>query len=178
MNLRAAPGTVLVVLALAACAGRGVGDESEGGPGDPEDGGSAACRLLTTEEVSGLFGQPAQAVPADGDTPAVRGSESCLWEATVDGANPTVHQLQLSVFAGDEAFDPSAWGGDPEAVPDLGDEAFLVPSGLLGTTAGYRDGERTVILSHAVPLGDDPPGTATQPDQVLELLRAVHDRLG
>jgi hypothetical protein len=111
--------------------------------------------------------------------PVAGGSESCLWEASVDdGQSPTIYQLQLSVFTGSDAFDPQAWGDDPEAVDGLGDEAFLVRSGLLGTTAGYRAGDRSVFLSYAIPLGQDAPQSAAQADEVVDLLRMVDTRLG
>jgi hypothetical protein len=60
----------------------------------------------------------------------------------------------------------------------LGDQAFVVRSGgLLGTTAGYLEGDRSVFLSFARPVGDE-VDTATQADDVVELLRTVDDRLG
>ncbi len=176
-------------LVLGACSG---GDDASdsGGPADTaagaeQSGGagggdeSRTCRLLTLDEVGELFGQPAEVVPAEGDVPVGGGSESCLWQATVDdGATATIYQLQLSVFSGNGAFDPRSWGEDPQAVEDLGDEAFVVPHGVLGTTAGYRAGVRSVFLSYAIPLGDDAPDSADQADDVVALLRTVDERLG
>jgi Protein of unknown function (DUF3558) len=188
--VRTACALLAASLALAACSGGGGGDSggddassdtsatsetSSTGAGNE----SPACRLLTTDEVGDLFGEPASVVPADQDVPVAGGSESCLWEASVDdGQSPTIYQLQLSVFTGSDAFDPQAWGDDPEAVDDLGDEAFLVRSGVLGTTAGYRAGDRSVFLSYAIPLGEDAPDSATQADEVVDLLRIVDTRLG
>jgi hypothetical protein len=174
-------------LAVAACSGGGDDDAADagaasetseaGGAGDAANE-SPACRLLTTDEVGGLFGEPASVVPPDRDVPVAGGSESCLWQASVDdGRSPTIYQLQLSVFSGSADFDPRAWGEHPEAVAGLGDEAFLVRSGALGTTAGYRSGDRSVFLSYAIPLGDPPDG-AEQADEVVELLRTVDARLG
>jgi len=184
-----------VSLALAACSGGGDGSEADRGSEPSGDtsattegaesgatGGAAdespACRLLTTDEVGDLFGEPASVVPIDRDVAVAGGSDSCLWEASVDaGQSPTIYQLQLSVFIGSGAFDPHAWGENPETVDGLGDEAFLVRAGVLGTTAGYRAGDRSVFLSYAIPIGDDPPDSAAQADQVVELLRIVDDRL-
>jgi hypothetical protein len=181
-------------LALAACSGGGGGggdDSADGGTttsaasGTTEAaaGGTAtespACRLLTADEVGDLFGQPASVVPSGQKVPVAGGAESCLWEASADGGDsPTIYQLQLSVFTGSGAFDPEAWGDDPETVDGLGDEAFLVRSGVLGTTAGYRSGDRAVFLSYAIPLGEDAPDSADQADEVVELLRTVDERLG
>ena len=178
-------------LALASCSGGGGDDAGADHRGEQSadtsettvTGGTAsespACRLLSTDEVGDLFGEPAAVVPADRDVPVVGGSDSCLWEASVDdGQSPTIYQLQLSVFTGSGAFDPGAWGEDPETVDGLGDEAFLVRTGVLGTTAGYRAGDRSVFLSYAIPLGEDPPDSAAQADEVVELLRTVDTRLG
>jgi hypothetical protein len=169
-------------LALAACSGGdGGSDEASSDTSatgaTSEAGESPACRLLTADEVGDLFGEPPSVVPADQDVPVAGGSESCLWEATADGQSPTIYQLQLSVFTGSDAFDPRAWGDDPEAVQGLGDEAFLVRSGVLGTTAGYRAGDRSVFLSYAIPLGEDAPDSAAQAGEVVDLLRVVDERL-
>jgi hypothetical protein len=188
---RTACAVLVALLALAACSGDGGGgdgsdDEASSATSatgaTPDAGGtggeSPACRLLTADEVGDLFGEPANVVPADQDVPVAGGSESCLWEASVDGQSPTIYQLQLSVFTGSDAFDPQAWGDDPEAVEGLGDEAFLVRSGVLGTTAGYRAGDRSVFLSYAIPLGESAPDSAAQADEVVDLLRMVDERLG
>lgn len=187
---------VVASLALAACSGGGDDAEAEEGGEQPAGTGDAngtaetdstggaadespACRLLTTEEVGDLFGEPATVVPGDQDVPVAGGSESCLWEASVDeGRSPTIYQLQLSVFTGGGEFDPRAWGENPESVDGLGDEAFLVRAGVLGTTAGYRAVDRSVFLSYAIPLGEDAPDSAAQAGEVVELLRTVDSRLG
>jgi hypothetical protein len=190
--LRTGCAVLIASLALAACTGDGSdggadeasSDTTATGATSAADGANAgnespACRLLTTDEVSDLFGEPASVVPADQGVPVAGGSESCLWEASVeDGQSPTIYQLQLSVFTGSEAFDPEAWGDDPEAVEGLGDEAFVVRAGVLGTTAGYRAGDRSVFLSYAIPLGEDAPDSAAQADEVVDLLRIVDERLG
>ncbi len=187
---------VVASLALAGCSGGGgdgpeAADRREQPTGTDDANGMAdtgstagvanpspACRLLTTDEVGDLFGEPAAVVPADQAVPVAGGSESCLWEASVDeGRTPTIYQLQLSVFSGG-AFDPQAWGENPETVAGLGDEAFIVRAGVLGTTAGYRAGDRSVVLSYAIPLGEDAPDSAAQADEVVELLRTVDTRLG
>jgi hypothetical protein len=183
MHMKWTPGAVLLASLLLG----GCGDDGEPGAPDQgaepsneqrqgQSGGGAACELLNDDEVSDLFGHPASAVPAEDE--AVGESSTCLWQATV-GQGAAVYQLQLSVFSGStELFDPDAWGGTPEAVEGLGDQAFVVRSGgLLGTTAGYLEGDRSVFLSYARPVGDDAVDTATQADDVVELLRTVDDRL-
>ncbi len=131
------------------------------------------CDLLALDAVSGLFGEDAQVVPADG-------AGSCLWQAEAGGpSDPVLYQLQLSVYEGGGPFDPTAWGGVPEPLTGLGDEGFLVRSGgTLGTTAAYRDAARSVVLSYGILLSPDAPDPAAQADEVVDLLRSVHDRLG
>jgi hypothetical protein len=156
------------------------GSEGSGSDAETSGGGaeSAACELLTLDEVSELFGNPAAVVPAEAEKPVVGGSASCLWESTVDGEMPTIYQLQLSVFDGSEFFDPESWGGTPEAIDDLGDEAFVVRSGgLLGSTAGFIEGDRSVFLSYSILLGEDTPEPGEQADELVEMLRTVEDRL-
>jgi hypothetical protein len=190
-TVRTACALLVASLAVAACSGGGSGGDGGGDEASSDTsatgatsetgdtgGDSPACRLLTVDEVGDLFGEPASVVPADRDVPVAGGSESCLWEASVDGQSPTIYQLQLSVFTGSDAFDPQAWGDDPEVVEGLGDEAFLVRSGVLGTTAGYRAGDRSVFLSYAIPFGEEAPDSAAQADEVVDLLRVVDERLG
>jgi hypothetical protein len=138
---------------------------------------SPACDLLTTEEVSALFGSPAELVP--GEAGPIEVASTCIWQAEVgEEATPTLYQLRLSVYEGGERFDSNLWGGNPETVDGLGDEAFLVRSGgTLGTTAGYRTGARSVFLSYAILLNPDAPDPEAQADEVVELLRTVDRRL-
>jgi hypothetical protein len=182
-------GALAILLAAALTAGCGGGGGSDDGAGDrdsaqgdttaPDDAGgtSPACDLLTTDEVSDLFGHPAEVVPGEAGTDAV--AANCLWEAEVgDEDAPTLYQLQLSVFTGGGALDPASWGGTPEPLDGPGQDAFLVRSGgEMGTTAGYRNGDTTVLLHYGILLGDDAPDPAAQADDVAGLLRSIDGRL-
>jgi len=176
---------ILLVAALA-CAGGDGGDddaaERDAAQGDTtatDEGGvtSPACDLLTTDEVSELFGHPAEVVPGEAGSDAV--AANCLWEAEVGEADaPTLYQLQLSVFTGGSRLDPNQWGGTPEPLDGPGEDAFLVRSGGdLGTTAGYRDGDTTVLLHYGILLGEDAPDPAVQADEVAALLGSIDERL-
>jgi hypothetical protein len=167
-------------LLTAACGGGGgEGDDDEAARGsttsttEPAEVDNPTCDLLALEAVSGLFGEDAQVVPADG-------AGSCLWQAEAgSAADPVLYQLQLSVYEGVGPFDPAAWGGQPEPLTGIGDEGFLVrEGGTLGTTAAYRDAARSVVLSYGILLSPDAPDPGVQADQVVDLLRSVHDRLG
>ena len=169
--------TATLLIALGACS-----DDDEPATGDggtatsaPARSGDAtsgvgACDRLTTGEVSDLFGEAAATVP--GPTEA-----TCLWEATGGDADaPTRHQLQLSVYPADGALDASAYGEGAEPIEDLGDEAFVVADGTLGTTAAYQAADESVVLTYAiVASAPDGPSPAEHADQVVELLRAAAD---
>jgi hypothetical protein len=168
----AALAALAVLVTLGACGG----DDDDDAGGDEPSGAEAegACALVAIGDVSELFGEDAQVVPAAGDTPA---STVCLWEASSgDDDFPIRHQLQLSVYDGGGPLDPAAYGQGAEAVDGLGDEAFVVADGALGTTAGYQAGERTVIVTYGIVGGDDAPSPADQADAVVELLRSTEGR--
>jgi hypothetical protein len=130
-----------------------------------DDGEPGACGRLTSGGVSDLFGEPATAVP--GPTEA-----TCLWEATSGSSDaPVRHQLQLAIYP-EGGVDPTAYGPDVEPIDDLGDEAFVVPDGTLGTTAGYSVDGEAVVLTYAV-VGDGGPDPAERADGVVDLLRTV-----
>jgi hypothetical protein len=173
-------------LALAALAALALGPACSGG-GDEKasDTGSSAvttaaepspaCRLLRTAEVSALFGSDARVTPGGAGPADV--ATTCLWQAQVGGdASPTLYQLQLSVYE-TGTLGTDSWGGTPEPVPGIGDEGFLVRKGTLGTVAGYREGDRSVVLSYGILLAPDAPDSAKQADQVVDLLRTVQRRL-
>jgi len=162
-----------VVLALAGTAAACSGDDDEGGgdasvttvaPGD----GAGACDLLTTEEVGELFGTEAETA-----TPPGAAGTTCLWQAATDDGAPS-HQLQLSVYTGGEPLDPASFGEGAEEVEGLGDEAFVVPEGNLGTAAGVQDGDQGIVVVYAT-LGD-PADRAAQADDVIGLLRTAAGR--
>jgi hypothetical protein len=167
---------LVALLVLAGCSG---GDDDAGDHGGKSAREPAtACELLTVQQVSDLFGAPADIVPGNGGSPLAGGTSTCLWQSGVeDRATQGVHQLKLAVYAGSEPFDAKAWGGSPETIDGLGDQAFLVRRGTLGTTAGYLEGERSVFLTYAIPLSGA-AAAAAQADRVVDLLRTVEDRLG
>jgi hypothetical protein len=175
---RAAIAAALAAALIVACGGGGgEGDDDEAAgettTTEPAPVDNPTCDLLALVAVSDLFGEEAEVVPADG-------AGSCLWQAEAGAAaDPVLYQLQLSVYEGGGPFDPAAWGGEPEALVGIGDEGFLVRSGgTLGTTAAYRDAARSVVLSYGILLSPDAPDPAAQADEVVDLLRTVHDRLG
>src|SRR5262245_55125970 len=185
---------VAAVVLAAACGGGGDDDEDDAGgqateqPADSHDTGprtgtegeatSPACELLTTTEVSDLFGEDAQVVPGEAGNPAV--ASNCLWQAEVgDAESPTLYQLELSVYVGGAPLDPSLFGGQPQPLAGPGEGAFVVPTdGTGGTTAGFHTGETSVVLRYAILLSEDAPDPAAQSDDVVALLEEIAGRLG
>jgi hypothetical protein len=160
----------LVALLAGTAAACGGDDDDAEPPTTDESQAEGPCALLTVDAVSDLFGEDAQVVPPAGEGTA---ANTCLWEATSgDGNFPTRHQLQLSVYEGGE-LDPRSYGEESDTVDDLGDQAFVVPQGTFGTTAGYRDGDRTVIITYAIVGGEDTPDPADSADEVVDLLRST-----
>jgi hypothetical protein len=162
-----------LVLALAgtgACSGDDDGGDDQGAPdttAGPDDG-TGACALLTGEEVGELFGTAAETA-----TPPGAAGTTCLWQAATEAGAAPSHQLQLSVYTG-EPLDPSSFGEGAQPVEGLGDEAFVIPQGNLGTVAGVQDGDRGIVVVYAT-LGD-PAGRAAQSDAVIGLLRTAAGR--
>ncbi|MFP3900561.1 MAG: hypothetical protein ACLFXM_06875 [Acidimicrobiia bacterium] len=170
------PGAALLGAALlfGGCGDDGGGDDGPTAGADEPDETAGACGLLTVDEVSELFGRHAAVTPVEG---APQPSTSCSWTAESDGEDPTSWQLQLQAYEGSEFFDADVWGDDPQPIDDLGDEAFVVDGGdLRGVTAAYREGDKSVIVGYTIVLGEDAPDPAAQQDEVVELLRKVHER--
>jgi hypothetical protein len=196
MGARAALAALVAAAVLAAGCGGGGDDEDDAGgqateqPADTGGSGprtgtegeaaatSPACELLTTAEVSDLFGVDAQVVPGEAGNPAV--ASNCLWQAEVgDAESPTLYQLELAVYVGGTPLDPTLFGGQPQPLAGPGEGAFVVPSdGTGGTTAGFHTGDTSVVLRYAIPLSEDAPDPAVQSDDVVALLQKVAGRLG
>lgn len=196
MGARALLAALVAAAVLAAGCGSGGDDDEEDAGGrateqraDTGDSGprtgteaaaatSPACELLTTAEVSVLFGEDAEVVPGEAGNPAV--ASNCLWQAEVgDAESPTLYQLELSVYIGGAPLDPSLFGGEPEPLAGPGEGAFVVRrDGTGGTTAGFRTGDRSVVLRYAILLSEDAPEPAAQADDVVALLEEVAERLG
>lgn len=141
--------------------------EPTGAPAD-ELAALDACSLLTVEEVTALFGQPARI-----DSPsATTASADCVWLGDESG----LHQLHLQLYTGASFYGPTRWAGTPEEVSGLGDEAFVIRSSPLGATAGFRAGEQVAFLNYQILLSGDSVGERA--DQLVELLRLAAGRTG
>ena len=100
-----------------------------------------------------------------------KGNETeCVWLTQADG----IYQLHLQVYGEQTYYAPEQWG-TPEPIIALGQEAFLVREAVVGTVAGYWDGEHAVFLNYAKLVGPGEP--SEKADALVLLLRAVNEKL-
>jgi hypothetical protein len=165
---RVAVALMVAVLSLGATTACDTAKPPESGPSSPGVSGSAAaltgtvCDLITLEAVSQFMGQPAQVDESD--------QAHCIWVARTDG----IYTLHLQVFNERTYYAPDEWGS-PEPIPGIGQEAFLVRQGSVGTVAGFWDGHHAVFLSYATVVG--PGNSADKADLLVLLLSLVADRM-
>jgi uncharacterized protein DUF3558 len=165
---RWAAALVIAVLGLTGCAeAEPVSAESDAPSastsGTPAPPTGTVCDLLTNEAVAAFMGQPAR-VDEGNDT-------ECVWLADSDG----IYQLHLQVYTGRAFYAPQQWG-TTEPVAGIGQEAFLVRQAVVGTVAGYWDGQRAVFLNYATLV--DGGASAEKADELVLLLRVVAAHLG
>jgi hypothetical protein len=97
---------------------------------------TAACDLLTTEEVAAAVGSPVkQGTPSSG--PAVTGGSftSCLWQSA-DPDNPA-DTAMVTIYPNADAAD-SAREDDSEDVAGIGDQAFSASFGSMWVYVGDK----------------------------------------
>jgi hypothetical protein len=121
----------------------------------------AACDLLSLEAVSEFLGQPAQVDELS--------TNSCVWLADPQGSR----QVHLQVYGRYSYFSPTTWGGTPEPIEGIGEEAYLIRQAVVGTVAASWDGEHAVFLSYTVLDGGRSEDRA---EALVELLRTIVDR--
>jgi hypothetical protein len=155
--------TALATLSLAATAACGnasaATDPSVNAPNTTMVPPGTLCERLSLDEVSEFLGQPAQVDRA--------GATECVWMATESGSR----QLKLQMFNAYGYFAPDRWGGEPEPVEGLGEEAYLIRTGDEGTTAAYWDGQWVVVLNYVLYVGSG--SSQDKADALVDLLRTV-----
>jgi hypothetical protein len=147
------------------------GDASDGDAASGDGPGVDVCALLTVEEVSGLLGSAAR---VDDSGAAVVAGADCTWIADEVG----LEQLHLQTFTSSSYYAADAWGGPSEPLDGPGDEAFVVRTGPLGATAGYREGDRVVLLNLQQLVGGGSRTAGDRADEVAGMLATIHDRDG
>jgi hypothetical protein len=131
-------------------------------PTAPRPPVGGVCDLISLHAMSEFLGQPARIDEQN--------QSECIWRADARGT----HQVHLQVYSQYSYFSPDTWGGTPEMIDGLGQEAFLVRQAMVGTTAAYWDGLQAVFLNYTVLVGSG--STQAKADDLVELLRSVAER--
>ena len=139
--------------------------------------GALSCNaMLSLDDVAALFGEPAvfdeEASEEEADT------LNCVWssvESPDDLEDLQVHLFQVQVYRGEEYYAPDVMYDDVEPIDGIGDDAFFSPQ--LGVSTGFKDGDRVAFVTYSVIGTGDAPDSITKKDQVIDLLRLVHDRV-
>ena len=173
----------LAVLAVTASACGG-GDDGSATAGAGDTITTAAPRdlscdaLLGLDDVAALFGEPAVFDAESSDESAGPSSISCVW-ASVESADDLedlqTQLFQIQVYRGEEYYDPAVAFEDYETIEGIGDDAFFSPQ--LGVSTGFKDEGWSVFVTFSVIGAGDMPESITKKDQVIALLRLVHDRV-
>jgi hypothetical protein len=79
------------------------------------------------------------------------------------------------VYRGEEYYAPEISFDEVETIEGIGDDAFFSPQ--LGVSTGFRDGDRVAFVTFSVIGMGDAPDSITKKDQVIAILRLVHDRV-
>lgn len=164
---------LLINVAVAALGSAGCGTSEPAATGSPAPAlavtaaqttpaSTAVCDLLTVDQATDLFGAQAKAEPSR------RPARECTWIASGGG----MHQLHVQIYQGKSYYSAAAWGGNPEPVVGLADEAFLIRKAGLGATVGYRHGDTAVLVNYQILLTRDPdPGAKA--DKLIALAKAI-----
>ena len=186
--MRARLTIALIALALlaAACGGddaaptTGAGETTAaGGTTAAGSGEGLSCAaIMSLDDVAALFGEPAMFDEESSEEDPAAGTVSCVWsseESPDDLEDLQVQLFQIQVYRGAEYYAPEMSYEEVETIEGIGDAAFFSPE--LGASTGFRDGDRVAFLTFSVIGMGDAPDSITKKDQVIALLRLVHDRV-
>jgi hypothetical protein len=170
----------LLALVAAACGDDDAGTTTAAGQTTTTgSGGDLTCAsLMSPDDVAALFGEPAVLDPENSEEDPAAGTANCAWASVEDEGDLQDLQVQLfqiQVYPSAEYYAPDIAYSDVEPIAGIGDEAFFSPQ--LGVSTGFRDGDLVAIVTFSV-IGDGAaPDPITKKDQVIDLLRLVHDRV-
>ena len=173
----AAPGTTAAAGAstTAPTAATTEASTTAGGGGDA----LPACdSLVGLDEAAALFDEPAEFDTEESQAPAGLGASICVWTSTEDPddlEDLQVQLLQVQVYRGAEFYAPEMIYEDLEQLDGIGDEAHV--AGDPRVSAGFLEGDLAVFVDFTVIFPQEAPEAITKRDQVVELLRLVHDRI-
>lgn len=156
---------------LVIMAGCNAGEEAAPA-GKPETGGAApqapavgACELVSQQDASALFGQPA--APQSGPS-AMYMIDQCMWAWDTDTAG------QLLQF---QIWDPIAYSAPGGSEPlDLGEGGYIDRNAYMGVDLAWIQDGRMITFAYSS-VGPVTPPAKDRAEQLLALARQVADRL-
>ena len=162
---------LMAVLAASGMALAGCGDDSSGG-GSGGAGGTGgqtidACALVTEDDATTLFGDPAS--PGDPDqVPGLLGA--CIWEWS--NADNDSHLLQFYVWDGEPYYSAPA---DSETFA-IGEKGYVRIHDVAGVDIQWVQGNLVPSLSYFT-IGSSMPKASTKAEQVKALAQKVSAEL-
>ena len=126
---------------------------------------SDACAIVTQQDASNLFGQPA--VPDTGQT-GVTMVAQCLWTWDTDTSN------QLLQF---HIWDPRGYDMPEDAEPlAIGDGGYIRKHPVSGVDIAWLQNGQLISLAYST-IGPDAPKAIDRAEQLIELARQVESGL-
>lgn len=171
--LGAAAAALVLVFAVAACGGEE--KKSDSGQPAPAAGGTAvsdACKIITQEDASALFGKPAVRQEGQMMLDQMMVSE-CIWTWDTDTQNQL---LQFSIWNGEQYFDTSLTGAQPL---DLGDRGLIRINGSVAIQ--WVQNGKTIDLDYSTidfsSGAREIPKASTKVEEVKRLAKKVEGEL-
>lgn len=158
-------------LATAGCGGSGNAPApATSTPAATSDAGTDACAVVTQEDATALFGQPAKRQDGTGLKVPIMVGE-CLW--TWDGE--TANQLlQFRIWSTEKAYSDPTDGGAERLT--LGDKGYMRAHPLAGVDIQWVQGGRTVSLAYST-VGSAIPSPLTKVDAMKALAKKASGKL-
>ena len=163
-----------LVLTITACGCSGSGDKQQSGtksqspPAFEHVGAIDACRLITQDDASTLFGKPAN---RDKGTPVIDPNllGECLWSWEAETGNQL---LQFRIWQGTQYY-----GSTPDSQPfDLGEKAYIRAHRVSGVDVEWVQEGRTISLSYST-VGPGTPDPLTRIEEMKQLARKAAAQL-
>ena len=176
MRVRLLLAPALTAILAAACGGEAPDESSTSAsptsaPATSTTAEALTCdSILSLDDVAALFGEPAWFDQATSES--VEGF-SCVWQTEATSLEEPRQFFQIQVYEGLDYY-VAAQLQDVEALTGIGDEAYFSPE--LGVSVGFREGDTVVMVTYSTTGEETRVDPLTRKDQVIALLRLIHDR--
>jgi len=138
--------------------------------GDSDNGGSIdACDMVTQQDATKLFGQPAVKEKSDTLVLDANMLGECLWSYDAELGSQLI---QFRIWNGEQYYGPT-----PNSQPfDIGDKGTITVSEFAGVDIEWVQDGKTVTLSYFT-TGSGVPDATTKAEEVKALARQASDKL-